>query len=451
MEGFHNPYNFVAALPRDHVPTGTPLGDRTSAHDRYHPSGLSGRLRVELAVRTPLLLLDAAGAVGDAEEHHTLPVRVDTAGSARLAPTAVKGMLRSAYEMVTNSRYGVFTGHSDPLKVDRALSPLSPDKLIPAGIAPARKPGEMSPADRVFGWVADGGAGGAHRGQVRVGQVRCLDTDAVLHFDMPLPLAVLNNPKPEQVRFYLGDLRSSRLVRQDGRRAALAGYDNSPARRLLGRKVYPRQADLEDLSGYWESPWLERLPIAGHHREYRRPGGKTDRLNKSVNGWVRPGARFELDVRVFNLAAVELGALVWLLEQPEPRCLRLGAGRPLGFGSVRVCLRRDESRLHLGSDVRDGYRAMRRPSPASAGVLDRMVRQYKQEVVNRYGAFDQAQFIEEFIAAAKGYKGRVHYPRLTEHPDPKGENFKWFVNNEKGRRRALPEIDGSPLPYKPRV
>jgi hypothetical protein len=35
----------------------------------------------------------------------------------------------------------------------------------------------------------------------------------------------------------------------------------------------------------------------------------------------------------------------------------------------------------------------------------------------------------------------VHYPRVGEKPNGKGENFKWFGENEGGRRHALPSLD----------
>jgi CRISPR-associated protein (TIGR03986 family) len=113
---FHNPYNFVPAVPRDRVNgTTNDLGDKPPAgHDRFHAELLSGRLHVHMTVKAPLLLLDTA-RVEIQDEHKTYPVREDAKGMPVINPTAIKGMLRSAYEAVTNSRLSVFKEHDERL------------------------------------------------------------------------------------------------------------------------------------------------------------------------------------------------------------------------------------------------------------------------------------------------------------------------------------------------
>ncbi|MBF2072930.1 MAG: TIGR03986 family CRISPR-associated RAMP protein [Synechococcales cyanobacterium C42_A2020_086] len=107
---FHNPYNFIPALPRDQV-TGE-LGDRAPVgHGRYLPDYWSGRISVKLTTVTPLLIPDAAEMTADSNGHKTYPVRLAADGKPYLPPTSIKGMLRSAYEAVTNSRLSVFEGH----------------------------------------------------------------------------------------------------------------------------------------------------------------------------------------------------------------------------------------------------------------------------------------------------------------------------------------------------
>jgi CRISPR-associated protein (TIGR03986 family) len=111
---FHNPYNFIPAPPRK---TGhAELGDHKPAgHDRYADELWSGRIAIKLTTQTPLLTLDAARAESfDKEpEHKIFPTRLGTDGQPFLPPTSIKGMLRSAYEAVTNSRLAVFEKHQD--------------------------------------------------------------------------------------------------------------------------------------------------------------------------------------------------------------------------------------------------------------------------------------------------------------------------------------------------
>jgi CRISPR-associated protein (TIGR03986 family) len=120
---FHNPYNFIPALPRDHV-TGA-LGDcEPPGHQIFHADHYTGVIRVKLTVKTPLILPDAANVVeyerdipdqGIKAGHKSFPLRVDASGKPYIAPTSIKGMLRAAYEAVTNSRLSVFVGHDDRL------------------------------------------------------------------------------------------------------------------------------------------------------------------------------------------------------------------------------------------------------------------------------------------------------------------------------------------------
>jgi CRISPR-associated protein (TIGR03986 family) len=111
---FHNPYNFVPALPRDGI-TGE-LGDHEPiGHHVLHPDCFTGVIRVKMTVKTPLLVPDAANVVDCPNDHKSFPVRVDAEGRPYIPPTSIKGMLRSAYEAVTNSRLAVFAGHDRKL------------------------------------------------------------------------------------------------------------------------------------------------------------------------------------------------------------------------------------------------------------------------------------------------------------------------------------------------
>src|SRR5205085_3020443 len=113
---FHNPYNFVPAVPRTHIDGQTnELGDRApSGHDRFLADRYSGKLHVRMQVVTPMLLPDTA-RVEVKNEHKIFAVRVDEKRHPVINPTAIKGMLHSAYEAITNSRLSVFQKHDDRL------------------------------------------------------------------------------------------------------------------------------------------------------------------------------------------------------------------------------------------------------------------------------------------------------------------------------------------------
>lgn len=359
-----------------------------------------------------------------------------------------------------------------PVMIARELYRISPWDLLHDSLRPAAAIDQLSPADRVFGWVkVDAETGSrsngervAARGLLRVGPVRCKSTveNAVEGFAEPgLPLAILSAPKPQQGRFYVarsanGEAQSDSLSKRD------AGY--APGKGLRGRKVYPHHRSLPD--GHWQNPTEDRRqrPIGSppHYQEYRRPRKngqeQLDDQNRSILGWVKPGAQFELDIHVQNLSAVELGALLWLLELPKDYFFRFGGGKPLGFGSVRLEVASLDVRT--GADLRSRYDAWldaTQPSNPRTGVVnafkDAVVRAYPADVQQRRDrhrsrGFEDVPFIRAFLTACRGYGDNlpIHYPRATANgqpgpPSPDGESFKWFVANEReGARHALRDL-----------
>lgn len=342
-----------------------------------------------------------------------------------------------------------------PVQISRELFEVSPEACLDRSLHPARWLEELSPADRVFGWASQEGSG-AYRGRVRVDAVSCTIDNAIETFEgNGLPLAILAEPKPQQARFYVGDLRGNVPVAQpDGRLKEQAGYTRGKI--LRGRKVYPHHTALP--AGYWSVSGSGVIP------EYRRPEDKRDDQNRSIGGWLRPGATFEFDCWVSDLSDVELGALGWLLSLPEQHHHRLGGGKPLGFGSVRLEI--VGASVRNGADWRRHYESFaakestqeRREGDQGslpAGVIDA----FKKAVVEAYGSpggpFERVPFIGAFLQATRGFSdGKpVHYPRLEAQPHPDGKNYEWFVANDRGASAgfALRDLEGDPgLPRQPR-
>ncbi len=111
---FHNPYNFIPALPRRDMPEGL-RDDRPAGHHRWHDQLWSGEITMTMTAVTPLLLMREREEV---ERHRHLEVATCPGPNGKqvvdLAPTQIKGMLRTIYEAVTDSRFGVFQ-HDTPL------------------------------------------------------------------------------------------------------------------------------------------------------------------------------------------------------------------------------------------------------------------------------------------------------------------------------------------------
>lgn len=115
---FFNPYNFVSTPPRgtsdDFLGDGAPRG-----HSKLENDAISGTLVVRMKAETPLIV--PSSDVQTSNGHKTKRTRTKKGEPTPLIPpSSIKGMIRSSYEMVTNSRYAVFTGHDERLGMREA-------------------------------------------------------------------------------------------------------------------------------------------------------------------------------------------------------------------------------------------------------------------------------------------------------------------------------------------
>lgn len=386
-----------------------------------------------------------------------------------------------------------------PVMISRQLFDYSPWTLLergrhakPSNLTPADDRDQLSPADRVFGFVNQNGQG-AYRGQIRIGAIRCESEDAIHYFSKDnskgwFPLQILGQPKPQQGRFYVAEDQTGK-AQDKGRSNRGAGYN--AVRALRGRKVYPHHRHIDsrefwfegecasfenDASDHWQKKFHNSHGKA-YFREYLRPRRynkettvfeqQRDSQNRSIQGWVRRGSMFSFEIHFRNLSDVELGALLWLLQLHKGRFHRIGGGKPLGFGSVQLAL--DE-----GNDIRTGEQLIARYGSLDSDQLNTpeltdFVTAFKTAVWTSYGSnvrkqddqeteydyerfiqdgFNEAKFIAAFRRAAEGFADGlpIHYPRARPKgtaygtsvpPNPEGESYKWFVANSKTSHSAV--------------
>ncbi len=326
-----------------------------------------------------------------------------------------------------------------PVMISRELAKKAPylDLLKNEEFLPADSEAEFSPADRVFGWVHQGDTGStnAYKGHLRIRKVQCLTEaeDAIHRFgksnsQYSLPLSILSSPKPQQALFYA---------------SGASTYDS--ATKLSGRKFYLHHHGVPD--GYWnadkakEDAQNSRGPqkTNGAYREYVRWKGhgvqQRDNQNVSIRAWVKPKTKFKVEIRFDNLNKAELGALLWLCSLDKKYHLKVGAGKPLGFGSVTTKLVGVDIRNHAA--LQNEYENLI-PASGNSAITD--VAKAKEEFIELFrqalcignNSLEDHDVIKSFLAIASGPsdKAPVHYPRENPEPDPKGENFKWFKNTK---------------------
>ncbi|HLH70759.1 MAG TPA: TIGR03986 family CRISPR-associated RAMP protein [Candidatus Dormibacteraeota bacterium] len=326
-----------------------------------------------------------------------------------------------------------------PVMISRELHPRAPAELVPEEVRPARGPAELSPADRVFGTVHQAGRLRFSRIALRTPVER-----ALRRIEGGLPLAVLSAPKKAQARFYLAQDRSGTPL-PDGVEKQKVGYRDG--RWIRGRKVYLFGERALGRS-YWDPE--RALAEGGGDREYVRPGLTRDDQNRTIEGWVEPGTVFEFSIEFTNLSTVELGALLWLLSDQVPYH-RLGLGKPLGLGVVRLRERSEVRVIRDGEGWAEWYADLEAGEPGSATDLPDFVGEYRRAVAEAYGGgegFESVPFVRAFLRASRPQRGHdVHYPRVRGRSE---EGFEWFVQNERmekgrvlfGRGRSLPALHG---------
>lgn len=322
-----------------------------------------------------------------------------------------------------------------PSMIGREAFPESVRERLHPTLHPARTIDELSPADRVFGWVAEASGPDrsvdAYRGHLWLGPVRCdSGADAVQTFTSPWPLAALNGPKPSQTRFYVGDEAGN--PRSKGPTSGKEGY--APGRRPRGRKAYWPRLDLPD--DYWQGSRAgeaSELPpparLAGSVvREHVAGSATSANVTRDVASWVAPETTFSGEIRFDGLTRVEAGALLWLLTRPDH--LMIGGGRPLGFGQITL---RPSGTVTL--EVAPGGAEVGGERLDVDSVIDSFLETSRDSVSLR-----------DFSTVSTGTSSHVHYPRSAYDRD--APSYEWFVFNEHDKNRhTLPLPDGGDLPY----
>ena len=275
----------------------------------------------------------------------------------------------------------------------------------------------LCPACRLFGWVNQEKASSGSKDKIRAFAGRIRISHATLKSDAkymgnPIPLAILASPKPTTELFYLANKK--------GCPDKHVSYNNPNNARLRGRKMY----------------WHHSKPDEKEYTRVPFKGSRCDHQNRTIKDAVKKGTEFRFDIEFHNLAPVELGALIYVLELEEGMHHRLGLAKPLGFGSVSINI--DELEL---IDWKERFQAIE--LEAGRNKIDTgKIRAYREGFLSEMEALYGNHFKNMMsdlraILSGPNTKLPIHYPRSTPDPTPEGKNFEWFMGNKK-RRIPLP-------------
>lgn len=398
MDGrpFLNPYNFVPVVKDG------PIADHAEA-TRH-----TGYFVCSLTVRTPLAVPD--------HEYKTTEGEVDTYpfmtvdGKRMIPGSSIRGSIRSIYETATDSCMMIID--DDILGISNVRKPCNNRK-------------KLCEACALFGMVENKTAFGS--------KVRFTDAECVKYTgsDPAVQLKELSSPKPEKyLPFYT----------EGG-----AEYD-AEGTCIRGRKYYwhnPRAA--------WDS--AQYMPS---------PGADTSRSAKME--LVHPGTVFRFRVYYDGIAAEQRDRLAWALTLDEgdgiDRCIKLGHGKSIGLGSVKITIDgagersvaddgyqvSSEKMESITGWIRNGARLMR-PCKPNAKAGDSVARyeaaMRRHEDLLRITNYNAVPGLDQKDEKDKkdGLEIRYPYVYAQENTDAKlTPSFKWFIAYRK-KNRTLPTID----------
>jgi len=312
------------------------------------------------------------------------------------------------------------------------------ENLLPPYLHACKEFNALCPACRMFGWVAPqkGKTENVDKTINAYAGRLCFSNGEIAepaHWRIPneknpMVLSILGSPKPTTTPFYLltsDDEAIYEIQLPNEKRPRKIDYDTDGVK-LRGRKFYLHHG-MELFS--------KTFPNGEH--EWEQTGRMSSKHNVSLQEMLSENNIITFTIDFENLAPVELGALLWTLKLENNWVHRLGLAKPLGFGSLKTTAIKLEKISHSARYKTFAEQGIQEISDVSweKDYIDI----FKNAMKKRYGKDFGALKNFEDLAAILGKEPQlpVHYPRLSRIPDPKGEQFRWFVENKR-QKNALP-------------
>jgi len=288
--------------------------------------------------------------------------------------------------------------HLSRVEIPRRPYNQSRGALLPKIYHRCTDPANLCAACQLFGFVA--GINSA-RGRISI-------TDAIWQngpgeLEDFFPLMVLGKPHPTSCNFYLIDPSDSSQVRNyDGLRVERRGRLEHPEGKvqLRGRKFYYHHP-----SKGWAA--------------YKCPNPEEHRKHLSEVRPLKPGNSFKFWVHFRNLSKAELGLLLYSLVLEDNLRHKLGLGKPLGFGTVKVeCLSLKVSR--------DGerYTTLETSDQEETGNLSLYVGAFHQAVEKllekKFDDLENVQKLKKILDPRQA-------PRNPSYPP---DGFRWYRDHK---------------------
>ena len=354
-----------------------------------------------------------------------------------------------AYVLVSEDQFGEATVDTIvPISVGRdtyALSPLTVAKR--ANVAPPQILSELSPADRLFGFVGHcddtsqdtkekGNPAASLKGRIFVTKVDYAGGGGLV-YPSTLRLRPLLSPRPSSACRFLTRVDGAN-INSASQQVKRSQYFSVEPEQSLGATTYPVD----------RNAWVNIDQTTGLPKKAIIKPEDARNVTTSVVSYLKADTTFKVTLRFEALSKFELSWLIWLLNPANlaPRTeanrpgvtakerplgyLRLGTGKPLGLGVVQVEL------------VKDGFEAIKSSGNSTEGLtLSSAYRNLSGclgtacsnadsttfEVSNEYL---DTPWVKAFQRASFGYEDQYEVRHLTLEENQ--------VNNKTNGRSGLP-------------
>ena len=180
---------------------------------------------------------------------------------------------------------------------------------------------------------------------------------------------ILSEPKPTSFQLYLKQDKKNIKINDKRIMDGLKDYNSSDAE-IRGYKMYWHK-DIKNLE-YVET---DNKSIKDHPSQY---------INIKP---IKTGAKFFGRIRFENLSKVELGALLFAIKLKENLCHKIGMGKPLGLGSIKITPTLTVFNIEKRySELFDGWET--EPSKESLNIEDCM-QKFDNYIREKIGAKDK--------------------------------------------------------------
>jgi len=361
-------------------------------------------LRTDLDAETPYELRGSrrnSSGRGNIElrENDLVFFDLDSAGR-RVGELAISSIWR---RRIDSSSYEFFE------QISTELLPFNPDRSI------------ITIAEQMFGFVSEskkqeGNSALAYKSRIRLSNGILPNPSEQDCYLPEITLKILDSPKPPSPSMY--------FKRQNNQYISKEKLSVSKGDRPQGRKMYLHYSE----AAAWETA----------------PGRENDRPDqKSKIAPIKAGLSFYFHIDFNNLTKEELELLCYVLVPTENFMHKLGMGKPIGLGSVKVApegiflLDRKkryssagltDKRYHRvwiaeNSDLPDDRYPVERASIACGTATS------IQELAASFSVHPDIKKAIELLGSVPSHP--VHYPQV-QGGDLEDKLFQWFVANDKG-------------------